>query len=337
MTIRKIASLLATILALAAVAGCGEKREDVEAGPGAPQTLRVLLDWTPNADHAPIYAAQASGAFRAAGLDVKLITPSDPTLGLKLLEARRVDLAITYQPDLLLARDKGARIAAAAALIQRPLTSLMTLNPAVRGVRDLAGRTVGTAGIPYQAAYLKTIAERAGIDPARIHRVDVGFNLNGALLGRKVDATLGAFWNIEGIELRRKGRKVRVTPVDRLGVPTYQELVFAGQMDALRSNGPLLRRFFQALADGERTLQKDPGPAIDALIKADPGLDRATLAAQVKATMPAFRPSDTRFPWGFMNTNEWRAYGQWMLEHKLIKTLPTPTSLTNEYLPGQGI
>jgi len=337
MTLRPITSLLAVLATLTLAAGCGEKREQLGAGPGVPQTLRVLLDWTPNADHAPIYAAQASGAFKAAGLDVKLIVPSDPTLGLKLLESRRVDLAITYQPDLLLARDKGARIAAAAALIQRPLTSLMTLDPALRSARDLAGRTVGTAGIPYQAAYLKTIAERAGIDPAQVHRVDVGFNLNGALLGRKVDATLGAFWNIEGIELRRKGRKVRVTPVDRLGVPTYQELVFAGQMDALRSNGEVLRRFFQALADGERALEQDPKPAIDALLKADPGLDRATLTAQVKATMPAFRPSDPQFPWGFMNTKEWRAYGQWMVDHKLIGTLPTPTSLTNEYLPGQGI
>lgn len=337
MNLRPITALFAATVVLTAAAGCGEKREQFETRPGATQTLRVLLDWTPNADHAPIYAAQASGAFKDAGLDVKLITPSDPTLGLKLLEARRVDLAITYQPDLLLARDKGARIAAAAALIQRPLTSLMTLDPAVRGVRDLDGKTVGTAGIPYQAAYLKTIAEQAGIAPGRIHRVDVGFNLNGALLGRKVDATLGAFWNIEGIELRRKGRKVRVTPVDRLGVPTYQELVFAGQMDALRSNGTILRRFFQALAEGERALQNDPRPALDALMKADPGLDRATLTAQVKATMPAYRPADTRFPWGFMNTNEWRAYGQWMLDHKLIESLPTPTSLTNEYLPGQGI
>ncbi len=43
-----------------------------------------MLDYLPNADHAGIYAAQAGGHFRAAGLDVRLRTPTDPEL-LKLL------------------------------------------------------------------------------------------------------------------------------------------------------------------------------------------------------------------------------------------------------------
>lgn len=330
------ALLLATGLLTLLASGCGAK-DDSGAGTPERKRLSVLLDWTPNADHAPIYAAIASGAFERAGLDVKLRTPSDPAAALKLVAAKKVDLAISYQPDLLLARDKGLKVAAVGALVQKPLTSLMSLSKDVRSVRDLEGKTVGTAGIPYQSAYLRAIVRRAGVPRSKVKEVNVGFNLSAALVGKKVDATLGAFWNIEGIELRRKGRKVRVTPVDRLGVPTYQELVFAGQMDALRSNGAVLRRFFQALADGERALERDPRPAIDALLKADPGLDRATLTEQVKATMPAFRPSDPQFPWGFMNTREWRAYGQWMVDHKLIGTLPTPTSLTNEYLPGQGI
>ena len=56
------------------------------------------------------------------------MTPSDAATPLKLLQAGRVDLAISYQPDLLLARDKGADVVAVGALVQKPLTSLMSVG-----------------------------------------------------------------------------------------------------------------------------------------------------------------------------------------------------------------
>ena len=330
------ALLLATGLLTLLASGCGAK-DDSGAGTPERKRLSVLLDWTPNADHAPIYAAIASGAFERAGLDVKLRTPSDPAAALKLVAAKKVDLAISYQPDLLLARDKGLKVAAVGALVQKPLTSLMSLSKDVRSVRDLEGKTVGTAGIPYQSAYLRAIVRRAGVPRSKVKEVNVGFNLSAALVGKKVDATLGAFWNVEGVELRRRGKKPWILPVDEAGVPTYQELIFVGQMDELKTNGTVLRRFMQALSDGSSVLEDDPGPAIDALLKAAPALDRAATTASVKATLPVFRPEDERFPWGFMDGREWRRYGDWMVREKLIETPPTPTSLTNEFLPGRGI
>jgi len=63
---------LALLLALA-LAGCGAKK-DVLSAPSA-KALTVMLDWFPNADHAPLYAAIAHGDFRAVGLDVKPVVP----------------------------------------------------------------------------------------------------------------------------------------------------------------------------------------------------------------------------------------------------------------------
>ncbi len=54
-----------------------------------------MLDWFPNADHAGLYAAQASGEYKRAGLDVKFVTPSDAATPLKFVQAGRVDLAIS--------------------------------------------------------------------------------------------------------------------------------------------------------------------------------------------------------------------------------------------------
>ena len=66
-----------------------------------------MLDWFPNADHAPLYSAIAAGDFRAAGLDVKPVVPAETAEPLKLLAAGKVDMAISYEPELLLARDAG--------------------------------------------------------------------------------------------------------------------------------------------------------------------------------------------------------------------------------------
>ncbi len=67
--------------------------------------MSFLLDYLPNVDHAGLYAAKARGDFRRAGLDVDVQTPSDPSAPLKLLAAGRADLAISYEPELLLARE----------------------------------------------------------------------------------------------------------------------------------------------------------------------------------------------------------------------------------------
>jgi len=46
----------------------------------AAEKLTLMLDWYINPDHAPIMVAQQIGAFKAEGLDVTLVPPSDPAL-----------------------------------------------------------------------------------------------------------------------------------------------------------------------------------------------------------------------------------------------------------------
>ena len=115
---------------------------------------------------------------------------------------------------------------AIAALVNRPLTSLIWLQSSgIKGVADLKGKTVATAGIPYQEAFLKTILERAKVDPSTVKPVNVGFGLLPALVGGQAQAMLGGYSNVEGVDLQQRGKAPVITPVDQLGVPTYDELV----------------------------------------------------------------------------------------------------------------
>jgi putative hydroxymethylpyrimidine transport system substrate-binding protein len=301
-----------------------------------------VLDYTPNADHAGIYAARATGEYRRAGLDVQIEIPPDPAAPLGLLRTGRADAVISYEPELLLARDTGARnLVAVGALVQSPLTSLMAVGSSpVRSPKDLAGRRVATAGIAYQSAYLKTILRRAGVNPGSVKEINVGFNLVPAMISGRADATLGAFWNYEGVDLAQRGRKPRVFRMEKLGVPIYDELIFVARREDLdRDGASRLRRFLLATARGHALLRRRPQVGVDALLHADSGLTRKLQDAAVRATLPVFFPRDADRPFGWQEPVEWAAYGRWMFESGLLKRDPNTVArpFTNEFLPGEGL
>jgi putative hydroxymethylpyrimidine transport system substrate-binding protein len=332
--------LAAAIAGLAMVlSACGEKKEAVATTTGHGQPLTLMLDWFPNADHVGIYEALAKGDFEQAGLNVHVQVPSDPSSPLKLLAAGKIDVAVTYEPEVMLARDQGLPLASIAALVQQPLTSIVSVGSKhIKSVSDLRGKTVGDAGIPYQHAYLTTILSRAGIPQSSVKEVNVGSNLLPAMLSGRVDATLGAFWNYEAIQLRQMGKRPNVIRMNQVGVPTYDELVLAVRTSTLTEHGDEIRRFVQALARGYQAVRSDPKAAVQNLVARNPGLDPKLQLASVKATLPAFFPSGPGEPWGWQNQSQWNAYGEWMLAHHLISNPnAVANASTNQALAGQGV
>jgi putative hydroxymethylpyrimidine transport system substrate-binding protein len=330
-TIALAVALLALALGLAA---CGEKSEDAST---AAQPLSLTLDFYPNADHAGIYMAQKLGYFEEAGLDVSIDTPSDPSAPLKLVAAGQSDLAISYEPELALAHDKGLDVVAIGALVNRPLTSLIWLQKSgIKGVGDLRGKTVATAGIPYQDAFLKTILSRVQLSPSDVKAVNVGFGLLPALLGGSAEAMLGGYSNVEGVDLRQRGKDPVITPVDRLGVPTYDELVLVANRKSLEADPDKFRLFIAALQRGTEAAVKQPNAATKAVLEANHDLDPKLTEAEVEATLPLLAARTPNQPYGYMNPDEWSTFAGWMRDNGLISSLPEPGELlSNAYLSGE--
>jgi len=225
-------------------------------------------------------------------------------------------------------------VIAVAALVDEPLTSLVSLPEAgIAAPADLRGKTVATAGIPYQAAYLASILERAGVPPSDVREVDVGFNLLPAILSGRADAILGGFRNVEGVDLRLRGESPRVVPVDRIGVPTYDELVLVAQRSRVEEDPAEVRLFISALARGTSDAVADPAAATEAILAAGQGLDPRLTEAEIEATLPllAVQPGE---PYGHMSADEWRTFASWMAGNDLISEVPeNDEMLTNELLP----
>jgi putative hydroxymethylpyrimidine transport system substrate-binding protein len=327
---------VALLLGLVVFAGCGEKDDVLE--PSGSKRVELMLDYFPNADHAGIYAAQAAGHFEQAGLDVEIRTPPDPSAPIKQVAAGRVDLAISYEPEVFRAREIGLNVVSIAAIVQEPLTSIISLPKAkIGGPRDLKGKTVGTAGIDYQTAYLETILAEAGLNTDSVKERNVGFNLTPALLTGRVDAVLGAFWNYEGTDLRLRGKRPQIIRMEDAGVPTYNELVLVANEDALERDKGKLRAFIGALSRGTRDLRENPDEAIDGLLEANPDLDPELQRAVVKVTLPLFFPPEGK-PYGWQDPSQWDAFSAWMLDSGLLDEPPDPAAAhNNRLLPGAGL
>jgi putative hydroxymethylpyrimidine transport system substrate-binding protein len=330
----RTAALALAVAAATVLAGCGEKSEDIQATGAEPFTL--ALDWVVNPDHAGIYTALDRGYFEEAGLSVEPQVPSDPSAPIKQVAAGRADLAVSYEPEVLLAREQGLPVKAVAAMVDEPLTSLIWLRESgIKDVNDLRGKRIATAGIPYQDAYLDAILEDAGLSRNDVEVVNVQQGLLPAILSGRVDAILGGFRNIEGVDLKLRGKDPTILPMDELGIPTYDELVLVANSDTLDAKEEELRLFIAALYRGTQAAAVDPAAATRTILDAGRGLDPKITAAETKATLPLLLPGGHAHSYGYMDPDRWQRFAQFFADNSLIETRPsTDDVLTNDLLPG---
>jgi len=305
---RRAAALLAAVLLLTVIGGCGGDG----AEPGAPQGVTLVLDFVPNAAHSGIYAAQRQGYYGDERVDLTIRRPGESTDAPKLLEAGRVEFAVLDIHDLGIAREHGLDVVGTMPIVQRPLASIIArADGPVRRPRELDGRTVGVTGLPSDEAVVDSEVSADDGEPARVERVTIGFNAVAALAADRVDAVTG-FWNAEGVALRSQGTPIRVFKVDRYGAPHYPELVLVASRHTVEDDPQLVDAIVDATARGYELAFEHPARALDDLIAANPGLDRAEQAAQLRALRPDLHPT----PFDRAVLEEWAA---WDLKHGLLE------------------
>ena len=320
---RRAVALLAAVLLLAGIAGCGEGG----AEPGVPKGAMLVLDFTPNAVHSGIYAARERGLYRDAGVDLAVQQPGETSDAPKLLAAGRVEFAILDIHDLGIARERGLDLVGLAPIVQRPLASVLArADGPVRRPRDLAGRTVGVTGLPSDEAVVDSEVGADGGNPAAVERVTIGFNAVSSLASGKVDAATG-FWNAEGVALRQRGIPLRVFKVDRYGAPPYPELILTTSRRVLDEDPELADAVTDATRRGYASVARNPQQALDTLLVANPALDRDEQQAQLDVLLPDLRPA----PFDPRALREWST---WDVEHGL---LDTPVKIGQAFqLPGES-
>jgi ABC-type nitrate/sulfonate/bicarbonate transport system substrate-binding protein len=303
----KVVASLAAVLAAVALGACGGDG----AEPGASEEATLVLDFQPNAVHAGIYAALAGGLYEDEGVNLTVQEPSATSDAPKLLESGRADFAILDIHDLAIARERGFDVVGVMPIVQRPLAAVIAGDAeAVEEPADLEGGDVGVTGLPSDEAVLDSVLEAGGANPDSVDRVTIGFEAVPQLsAGRLAAAT--AFWNAEGVALRRAGVPTREFRVDDFGAPPYPELVLAATSE---TDPDLVDDVRAATTSGYEVTLEDPQTALDDMLLREPSLEPAEQRAQLNALIEAGAFESP----GEFDRRALSEWADWDLEHGIV-------------------
>lgn len=306
--------LLALLTGSAALlTGCG-------GGGGGPsgETATLLLDFTPNAVHSGIYTAIGRGYDDGEGVHLRVRAPAASSDSVKLLLAGRTDFAVLDIHDLAIARQQNRDIVGVMALVQRPLAAVLA-RPEVRTPAQLEGRRAGVTGLPSDDAVLRSVITGAGGRAARVKELTIGFGAVPALLAGRVDGAT-AFWNVEGVELRRRRPGFHVFRVDQFGAPPYPELVLCTTRATLRDSPAVVKAIVRALVRGYQETIADPESAVEYLLKANRSLKRDGTKAELDAVSPLFTATDGQI--GELDRGRLAAWASWEQRFGIVLRRP---------------
>ena len=254
--------------------------------------------------------AGARASSGAPGSTSRSQTPSDPSAPLKLLAAGKVDLAISYEPELLLARDKGLKLVSVGALVQRPLTSIISLGrKAVATPRELARQDGRHRGHPVPVGLPEDDPRRR---PASTPAARQGGQRR--LQPRPGDAVgQGRRDARRLLELRGRSssRQQRKHPkIIRIDDGRRADLQRARDRRPRRTSSTRRRRGSAALPAGARARARGAArrtrqPASTPLLQANPDLDRAPAGGERQGDAAGVLPGRHAKPFGWQDPAEW--------------------------------
>ena len=327
---KKLAGLVVVslIFILAAIT-CGSS-----ATPTAEPLIKVsvALDWFPWSNHSGLFIAKERGYFAEQGLDVEIFTPGDPSTVLQTVASNRDDFGISYQTEVLISREQGVPVVSVMALVQHPLNSVMTLQESgIAEPKDLAGKTVGWPGIPSDEPLLDTMLRSQGLTLEDVELVNVGFGLVPALISKKVDAIVGAYWVHESISATNQGFELNIMRMEEHGVPDFYELVVVANEEKIANDPELVQRFVRGVMRGYQDAMADPQDAVQLLKRLKPEVDLDIEIPSVELLAPLWASEEGTFGW--QEERRWLDFAQWMVDSgRLSSTSDAASAFDNSFV-----
>lgn len=291
----------------------------------AAEKLTVLIDWFTNPVHGNMVVAKQKGYFAEQGLDVELIEPTDPSMPPKLIAAGQGDIAMNYQPNLVMQVEQGLPLVRIGTLVDTPFNSLAVLKDSgIKTIADLKGKKIGYSVSGFEDALLSTMLQSAGLSLKDVELVNINWALSASLMSKKVDAVIGAYRNFELHELRLHQHDGVAFFPEEYGVPNFEELTLVVHKD--RVNAPKIAKFLTAIDKATAYIKSNPEQAWQDFISYKPKeLDNELNHLAWNDTYPKFTDNTRK-----LNQATYQNVANFLLEKGLIKTLPKLESYTFE-------
>ena len=277
----------------------------------AAQEITLILDWFPNVDHLPIYAARQQGLFAEEGLEIKIFSPSGTADGLKMAASGNVDIAVSYEPQTIIAAARGLDVIVFARLIEHPLTTLLFLKgKGIETPKDLSGKKIGYTVPGLMDVLLSAFAKVNDIQDYRA--INVGFAIVQSLTANKVDAVMGPFKTYETVTMAHKGYEVGYFELEKWGIPNYDELIFITSKKNMQKNQAAMASFRRVMDRAIAQVRQNPQQAFEDYMKQVPEADRKIESDAFKLTLPYYATRQQ------LDVKQWQLFADFALKYGLI-------------------
>ena len=330
-TVRKCALLLAALMLAVCVLPASAEQE-------ALTPIIFCLDWTPNTNHTGVYAAQALGYYREAGLDVQIVQP--PENGAVLMcAAGQAQFAVDAQDTMAasLDLDHPLGVTAVAAILQHNTSGILSRQgDGITSASGMANRIYATWDSPIEQAMIRYCMEKEGADFGSLKMIPNNITDEPAALAAHQTDAVWVFYGWSGVNAELSG-----VPCDYWDFASvapeldYYTPVILANNDFLQNSPDTARAFMAATARGYEYAAEHPREAAELLISGDTtgSLNDARELVLASQEWISARYLAEESVWGRFSPERWNAFYGWLYTNGLSTHDLTGIGYTNDYLP----
>lgn len=322
----------ASIASAMALGGCGATQQGYSSE--ATTELSLVLDYTPNTNHAGIYAAQALGYYGEEGISLTIVSPPEDGAD-ALVGAGSVQLGISYQDVMAnyLASDTPLPYTAIAAIVQHNTSGIMSRKEdGIDRPRAMEGHSYATWNQDVEQATIRDIMTADGGDYSKLELVPYAVDDDVAGLRANAFDSVWVYegWAVQNAELQNLAYNY-FPFIDYDDSLDFYTPVIAANNDFLEQHGDVARAFIRATRKGYEYAVSNPAEAARLLVEAVPELDSQLVTKSMEYL--AGKYVDDASEWGTFDGERWARFYQWLNENGLVETeLALDAGFTNDYL-----
>jgi NitT/TauT family transport system substrate-binding protein len=240
----------------------------------AGQSVSLILNWTPGADHSPIYHAKAQGLYEKAGIDLSIEVGKGSGMSSLKVGSGGAPFGISDLATMLVARGKGADAVAVMSIYANTGQTFYWLKSyGVGGPKDFVGRKIGNPPGDASRVMWPAFAKAAGLGPDSVSFVNVGPTAKSAALKGRTVEIISDFYNSHDTKLKEFGSDLGSLNWKDIGLNPYgNSLIVNGAF--LEKNPKLVEDFVRITQKAYAACVAEFEPCLKALLDQATGLDR---------------------------------------------------------------
>lgn len=337
---KKVAILMAGVMLLGAMAGCGKQAETESTSESTEKSkelteITFVLDWTPNTNHTGLYVAQAKGYFEDAGLKVNIIQPPEDG-ATNMVASGQAQFGIDFQDYLppVFTSDEKVPVVAVAAILQHNTSGIISLKEdGIDSPKGLEGKNYATWDLPIEKAMMQNIVEADGGDFSKVNLIPEYVENEPAALQQDIDA-IWVYYAWAGISCKQAGLDTNMIYFKDITPEfDYYSPVIITNSDWAAENPDIARAFLEAVKNGYEFAIDNPDEAADILCEQVPELDKKLVKESQEWISGQYKAEVEQ--WGYIDQARWDAFFKWLSDNNLSDEIPAGYGFTDEYLPQE--